>query len=83
MKVGRGMYFFKRKKGACFSLEQLAVAVGTKGGSSRFGKKEDVGEHMYTWVLSGAASSLAESALGLAELCAPWDQLEVILHAFL
>lgn len=47
------------------------------------GRRKMWGEHMYTWVLSGAASSLAESALGLAELCAPWDQLEVILHAFL
>lgn len=52
---GQRHVFFKRKKGAHFSVEQLAIAVGTKGESTKCGKREDVGECVYTWVPRGAA----------------------------
>lgn len=56
--------FFKRKKGAHFSVEQLAIAVGTKGESTECEKRKDVGKCVYTWVPRGAVP--------LAEMPAVW-----------
>lgn len=71
--------FFKRKKGARFSVEQLAIAVGTKGESTECEKRKDVGECVYTWVVRGAAPWPRLPLFG--RILHSMDGLGVILHS--